>query len=57
MSPIYGKSNVLISWFVGEEALEVESLGDEEIIDGFSKTISSFLAESSFKVEKVLKSQ
>ncbi|XP_055824944.1 probable polyamine oxidase 5 [Solanum dulcamara] len=63
LSPIYGKSNVLISWFVGKEALEVESLGDKEIIDGFSKTISSFLinshsdAGSSFKVEKVLKSQ
>ncbi|XP_049360107.1 probable polyamine oxidase 5 [Solanum verrucosum] len=64
LCPIYGNSNVLISWFVGKEALEVESLGDEEIIDGFSKTISSFLinshsddAESMFKVEKVLKSQ
>ncbi|XP_060188371.1 probable polyamine oxidase 5 [Lycium barbarum] len=74
LSPIYGKSNVLLSWFAGKEALELESLDDEEIIDGFSKTISSFLLnskhfkqsndlcnghanESSFKVEKVLKSQ
>lgn len=63
LCPIYGNSNVLLSWFVGKEALEVESLSDEEIIDGFSKTISSFLinshsdAESMFKVEKVLKSQ
>ncbi|KAK4368697.1 hypothetical protein RND71_012489 [Anisodus tanguticus] len=75
LSPIYGKSNVVLSWFAGKEALELESLDDEEIIDGFSKTISNFLlnskhfkkfcnghannssAPSSFKVEKVLKSQ
>ncbi|XP_044471181.1 probable polyamine oxidase 5 [Mangifera indica] len=45
MCPIYKKSNVLRSWFVGKEALELESLTDEEIIDGVSTTISSFLPQ------------
>ncbi|PSS15512.1 Polyamine oxidase [Actinidia chinensis var. chinensis] len=44
--PIYGKSSVLLSWFAGKEALELESLGDEEIISGVSTTISSFLSNS-----------
>ncbi|KAJ8531984.1 hypothetical protein K7X08_011907 [Anisodus acutangulus] len=48
LSPIYGKSNILLSWFAGKEALELESLDDEEIIDGFSKTISSFLLNSKY---------
>ncbi|PSS20807.1 Polyamine oxidase [Actinidia chinensis var. chinensis] len=47
MCPIYGKSSVLISWFAGKEALEVESLDDEEIINGVSTTISSFLNHNS----------
>ncbi|XP_009795930.1 putative polyamine oxidase 5 isoform X1 [Nicotiana tabacum] len=46
LCPIYSKSSVLLSWFAGKEALELESLDNEEIIDGFSKTISSFLLNS-----------
>lgn len=45
MFPIYENSNVLLSWFAGKEALELESLRDEEIIGGVSATISSFLAK------------
>lgn len=41
--PIYNNSSVLLSWFVGEEALALESLKDEEIISGVSSTVSSFL--------------
>ncbi|XP_062091028.1 probable polyamine oxidase 5 [Humulus lupulus] len=43
MFPIYENSNVLLSWFAGKEALELESLKDEQIISGVSSTISSFL--------------
>lgn len=46
MCPIYGNSSVLISWFSGKEALELESLDDEEIISGVSTTVSSFLPYS-----------
>lgn len=46
LCPIYGSSNVLLSWFAGKEALEIESLDDEEIIDGFSTTISNLLENS-----------
>ncbi|KAH7850955.1 hypothetical protein Vadar_005114 [Vaccinium darrowii] len=45
--PIYEKSSVLFSWFAGKEALELESLEDEEIINGVTSTISSFLPNSS----------
>ncbi|KAK4373003.1 hypothetical protein RND71_008387 [Anisodus tanguticus] len=65
--PIYGSSNVVLSWFASKEALELESLGDEEIIGGFSTMISNLLenskhlcnghAESCIKFDKVLKSQ
>ncbi|KAK9275141.1 hypothetical protein L1049_022400 [Liquidambar formosana] len=44
--PIYNNSSVLLSWFAGKEALELESLQDEEIINGVSTTISSFLPQS-----------
>ncbi|KAJ8564545.1 hypothetical protein K7X08_001005 [Anisodus acutangulus] len=70
LCPIYGRSNVVLSWFAGKEALELESLGDEEIIDGYSTMISNLLgnskhlcngyansAESCIKFDKVLKSQ
>ncbi|WMV30313.1 hypothetical protein MTR67_023698 [Solanum verrucosum] len=62
LCPIYGTSNVLLSWFAGEEALELESLSDEEIIDGFSTMISNLLensrhANSAIKFDKVLKTQ
>lgn len=47
--PIYENSSVLLSWFAGEEALELESLEDEQIIDGVSATVSSFLTKSQKK--------
>ncbi|KAK6944822.1 Amine oxidase [Dillenia turbinata] len=46
LCPIYRNSSVLLSWFAGDEALELESLSDEEIISGVSNTISNFLANS-----------
>ncbi|XP_044464486.1 probable polyamine oxidase 5 [Mangifera indica] len=51
LCPIYKKSSVLLSWFAGEEALELESLSDEEIIDGVSTIISSFLSQPHKKEE------
>ncbi|EEF48065.1 probable polyamine oxidase 5 [Ricinus communis] len=45
ISPIHKNSSVLLSWFAGKEALELESLSDEEIINGVSTTISSFLQQ------------
>nr|XP_043626807.1 probable polyamine oxidase 5 [Erigeron canadensis] len=69
VSPVYERSRVLLSWFAGEEALELEALADEVILDKVSSTISSFLSHkkqngeinkmknaSSVKFEKVLKS-
>lgn len=50
LSPIYGKSSVLLGWFAGKEALALESLDDEEIFTGVSTTISSFLSSSHHKV-------
>ncbi|KAH0702562.1 hypothetical protein KY285_016840 [Solanum tuberosum] len=44
--PIYPNSSTIVSWFAGKEALEMESLDDEEIIDGVSTTMSFFLANS-----------
>lgn len=41
--PIYKNSSVLLSWFAGKEAVELESLSDEDTINGVSTTISSFL--------------
>ncbi|CAK9134961.1 unnamed protein product [Ilex paraguariensis] len=46
LCPIYSKSGVLLSWFAGREALELESLEDEEILDSVSTTISSLLSNS-----------
>lgn len=46
LCPIYSKSNVLLSWFAGEEALELETLSDEDIVEGVSTTVSSFLSSS-----------
>ncbi|XVF88755.1 hypothetical protein PTKIN_Ptkin19aG0077000 [Pterospermum kingtungense] len=45
LSPIYSNSSVLISWFAGKEALELETLSDEEIIKGVSTTVSSLLQQ------------
>ncbi|KAE9608121.1 hypothetical protein Lal_00003468 [Lupinus albus] len=42
--PIYNNSSVLLSWFAGEEALALESLNDEEILNGASTTFSTFLS-------------
>ncbi|KAK9149039.1 hypothetical protein Scep_007796 [Stephania cephalantha] len=44
--PIYNNSNVVLAWFAGKEAVELEALQDEEIIDGVSMTISKFLPNS-----------
>ncbi|XP_047336294.1 probable polyamine oxidase 5 [Impatiens glandulifera] len=58
LCPIYGKSNVVLSWFAGKEALELETLEDEEIINGFETMISSFTCEKmDIKFSKVLKSK
>lgn len=51
MFPIYENSNVLLSWFAGKEALELEQLSDEEIKSGVSATISSFLSKPKPKPE------
>lgn len=40
--PIHKNSHVLLAWFTGKEALQVESLTDEEIINGISKTFTGF---------------
>ncbi|PQQ16971.1 putative polyamine oxidase 5 [Prunus yedoensis var. nudiflora] len=45
LCPLYHNSSVLLSWFAGKEALELESLKDEEIINGVSATVSSFLSK------------
>ncbi|KAL8098486.1 putative polyamine oxidase 5 [Apium graveolens] len=46
LSPIYSNSSVLLSWFAGKEALALESLSDEEILNKVSTTVSSFLSNS-----------
>ncbi|KAK4415675.1 putative polyamine oxidase 5 [Sesamum alatum] len=68
--PIYSNSRVVLSWFAGQEALEVESLSDEEIANGFSTTVSNLLSSKSqdesdedsgegkqLKFDKVLRSE
>ncbi|KAK8644973.1 hypothetical protein V6N13_118830 [Hibiscus sabdariffa] len=40
LCPIYNNSSVLLSWFAGKEALELETLSDEEIVNGVSATVS-----------------
>ncbi|KAL3825280.1 hypothetical protein ACJIZ3_021309 [Penstemon smallii] len=60
--PIYSNSRVILSWFTGQEALELESMTEEEIINGFSTTISHFLPSNSksqnqLKFGKVLRTQ
>lgn len=47
--PIYNNSSVLLSWFAGDEALALESLKDEEIINGVTSTVSSFLSHSKWQ--------
>uniref|UniRef100_A0A7N0UYJ2 Amine oxidase domain-containing protein n=1 Tax=Kalanchoe fedtschenkoi TaxID=63787 RepID=A0A7N0UYJ2_KALFE len=43
LSPIYKNSSVLLGWFAGDEALALETLDDDEILNGVSTTASSFL--------------
>lgn len=61
LCPIYGNSNVVLCWFAGKEALELESLEDEEIIDGVSNTLSRFSIKSKHQASssfgKVLKTR
>ncbi|XP_056176824.1 probable polyamine oxidase 5 [Syzygium oleosum] len=45
LCPIYHNSKVLLSWFAGEEALQLETLTDEEIIEGVSSTINCLLSQ------------
>ncbi|KAI3447127.1 hypothetical protein Pfo_003792 [Paulownia fortunei] len=47
LCPIYSNSRVVLSWFTGQEALELESLTEEEIITGFSTTVSNLLPSKS----------
>ncbi|GAV77683.1 Amino_oxidase domain-containing protein [Cephalotus follicularis] len=52
LSPIYSNSSVLLCWFAGKEAVALESLTDEEIMNGTATTSSSFLKQP----HKVIKS-
>ncbi|KAK8660626.1 hypothetical protein V6N13_051548 [Hibiscus sabdariffa] len=45
LSPIYNNSSVLLSWFAGKEAVELETLSNEEIINVVSATVSSLLSK------------
>ncbi|GMI94882.1 polyamine oxidase 5 [Hibiscus trionum] len=53
LSPIYKNSSVLLSWFAGKEALELETLSNKEIINVVSTTVSSLLS----KPHKEMKSE
>ncbi|PHT73535.1 putative polyamine oxidase 5 [Capsicum annuum] len=44
--PVYPESRVVMLFFAGEEALKVESLDDEEIIEGVSTTMSEIIANA-----------
>ncbi|KAL8035897.1 hypothetical protein ABFX02_12G124800 [Erythranthe guttata] len=58
LSPIYTNSRIVLSWFTGQEALEIESLSDEEISIGFEKTVSNLLFEAEgIKFDKVLRTK
>ncbi|KAG7021325.1 putative polyamine oxidase 5, partial [Cucurbita argyrosperma subsp. argyrosperma] len=71
LRPIYQNSSILLSWFAGEEALHLEKLNEEEVINGVSTTISNFQipnsesdcndceanSKGSVKFSEVLKSQ
>lgn len=46
LCPIYNNSSVLLSWFAGQEALELEKMKDEEILNGVSATVTSLLSKS-----------
>lgn len=56
--PVYRESRVLLSWFTGKEALAVESMSEEEIINGFSATASDLLSTNpDSKFDKALRTQ
>ncbi|GFP93196.1 probable polyamine oxidase 5 [Phtheirospermum japonicum] len=65
LSPVYSDSSVVLSWFTGQEALELESLSEAEIINGFDATVSNLLSGSEVigpgsrevRFEKVMRSQ
>lgn len=44
--PIYSGSRVLLAWFAGKEATQLESLDDKDIIRGVHATLDGFLPTS-----------
>ncbi|KAH6817177.1 polyamine oxidase 5 [Perilla frutescens var. frutescens] len=42
--PIYSDSRVVLSWFTGQEAIQLESLTDEQIMKGFSATVLNLIS-------------
>ncbi|CAI9100581.1 OLC1v1037710C1 [Oldenlandia corymbosa var. corymbosa] len=51
LAPIYSNSSVLLSWFAGEEALQLESMNDDDILDGVSATVSNLLSKSGSQIK------
>lgn len=54
--PIYGGSKVLLAWFAGKEAVELESLDDREIIRGSHATLDAFLHHRRRRIARVKRS-
>ncbi|KAI4377439.1 hypothetical protein MLD38_015062 [Melastoma candidum] len=52
LAPIHRSSHVLLSWFAGKEALHLETLTDEEIMEGVSSTVDSMLPSPSGSVSR-----
>ncbi|XP_010541064.1 PREDICTED: probable polyamine oxidase 5 [Tarenaya hassleriana] len=52
ISPIHSNSRVLLSWFAGKEAFELEKLTDDEIIDGVSTTVTCLTGKEVMKKMK-----
>eukprot|EP00249_Psilotum_nudum_P030557 c43295_g1_i1 orf=606-2459(+) len=52
LCPIYKGSSTLLAWFAGEEALEMESLTDEEVITGLVNTLTEFRLPQQSSVER-----
>ncbi|KAJ0977479.1 hypothetical protein J5N97_012953 [Dioscorea zingiberensis] len=44
--PIYGGSRVLLTWFVGKEAAEMERMTEDDIISGLHATLEGFGAHT-----------
>ncbi|XP_051150246.1 probable polyamine oxidase 5 [Andrographis paniculata] len=58
MYPIYRNSRVVVSWLVGRDALEVEALGEDDIVEGFSATVSNLLSGAKeFKFAEALRTR